>query len=52
MGNNEVSVQQLLAKIGQLAIQVDIAENVIASLNEEIAELKKQIEDSKEKPKK
>ena len=49
--NTQISVQQLLAKIGQLIVQLDIAESTIAGLRSEIAAQEEKAQPEKKQPK-
>ena len=47
MQDNQVTVQQLLAKIGQLSIQVDLLEGQNKELRELVGELQKETQQEK-----
>jgi len=48
MSDTQITVESLLAKIGQLVVQLDVANNNIAVLQKQIEDLKSQKDNSKE----
>lgn len=46
----QITVDQLLSKIGQLTIQIDVAESIIASLQKELDDIKEKSEKKDSEP--
>jgi hypothetical protein len=51
MSENQITVQQLLAKIGQLVVQIDIADSTIAALRAEVKDLSEKVQPEKKQAK-